>query len=157
MAKKMYREASTPIARSCCSIPTTTSREQDGHRQPSVVDLPRAARIYEKASKVNHRYSEAINNLGTIYYAQKDYRRAIRLYEQALEIAPDSASIHSNLGTRCLRARSILKAIVHYQRALALDPKSSSITTLRRPLTGALGAGSRNVRLHPGADLRGRQ
>jgi tetratricopeptide (TPR) repeat protein len=124
MAKKNYREAIDSYRDELLQHPNNAvAWNKMGIANHQLLDLPRARAFYEKAVKVNHRYSEAINNLGTIYYAQKNYRRAIRLYEQALEIAPDSASIHSNLGTALFARKKYPEAIDHYQKALALDPE----------------------------------
>jgi tetratricopeptide (TPR) repeat protein len=69
---------------------------------------------------------EAINNLGTIYYARKSYRRAISYYSRALKVAPDdpkSASIYSNLGTAYFARKNYAEATKAYETALRLDPE----------------------------------
>jgi tetratricopeptide (TPR) repeat protein len=86
-------------------------------------DLKTAKKYYEKASKMNPQYAEAINNLGTVFYAQKSYRRAVKQYEKALEYSPDSASIYSNLGTAHFARKKYEDAVVAYQKALTLDPQ----------------------------------
>ncbi|MBL8234760.1 MAG: tetratricopeptide repeat protein, partial [Bryobacterales bacterium] len=69
------------------------------------------------------KYSEAINNLGTIHYAKKSYRRAVNSYKKALELTPASASIHSNLGTAYFARKKYDDALKAYQKALELDPE----------------------------------
>jgi tetratricopeptide (TPR) repeat protein len=72
--------------------------------------------------KLRPDYAEAINNMGTIYYAGKSYRQAIKLYQKALRLEPDSASILSNLGTGYFARKNYELAFDAYQKALALDP-----------------------------------
>jgi tetratricopeptide (TPR) repeat protein len=67
-------------------------------------------------------YAEAINNLGTVYYARKSFGRAIRYYQKALKYAPNSASIYSNLGTAYFARKKYKEAVETYQTALKLDP-----------------------------------
>ncbi|MCS7316481.1 MAG: tetratricopeptide repeat protein, partial [Bryobacterales bacterium] len=79
-------------------------------------------RYYERAVKLNPQYAEAINNIGTVYYAQKSYRRAISQYRRALKISPNSASIYSNLGTAYFARKNYEEASKAYAKALELDP-----------------------------------
>ena len=68
-------------------------------------------------------YAEAINNLGTVYFAKKSYRRAIEQYRKALRIRPDSSSILSNLGTAYFARKNYDEAAKAYQEAVAIDPE----------------------------------
>ena len=72
---------------------------------------------------VNPKYAEAINNLGTIYYAKRSFRRAVSQYNKALKLTPNSASIYSNLGTAQFARRKYKEASEAYQKALSLDPE----------------------------------
>jgi tetratricopeptide (TPR) repeat protein len=87
-----------------------------------MVDMEAARRYYAKAIKLNPKYSEAVNNLGTVYYANKSYGRAVRQYQKALKLSPDSASIYSNLGTAYFARKKYKEAFETYQQALKLDP-----------------------------------
>jgi hypothetical protein len=78
---------------------------------------------YEKALSINPEYSEALNNLGTVYYGEKDYRKAERYYKKALKLKPDCASFYSNLGTAYFAERKYKQGLDAYQRAFALDPE----------------------------------
>ncbi|MBC8165385.1 MAG: tetratricopeptide repeat protein, partial [Bryobacteraceae bacterium] len=88
-----------------------------------MLELDSARRYYQAALKLDPRYSEALNNLGTIFYAKKNYRRAVSQYNKALKLAPGSASIHSNLGTALFARKKYPEALASYERALALDPE----------------------------------
>ena len=75
MARKMYRDALDyykPGAEKSAVLANKT-----GIAYHQLQDLVNARKYYEKAIKLNPRYAEAINNLGTIFYARKSYRRAI--------------------------------------------------------------------------------
>jgi tetratricopeptide (TPR) repeat protein len=119
MARKMYREALDfykPGAESSAVLANKT-----GIAYHQMLDLANARRWYQKSIKLNPRYSEAINNLGTIYYAQKSYRRAIDQYKKALRVS-ESASVLSNLGTAYFARKQYEEAALNYGKALALDP-----------------------------------
>jgi tetratricopeptide (TPR) repeat protein len=121
MARKMYREA----------IETYKEEPQDsaiiwnkiGIAYHQMLQLNVAQKYYERSARLDSNYPEAINNLGTIHYAKRNYRRAIKLYNRALKLSPNSASIHSNLGTAYFARKNYKKASECYQQALALDPE----------------------------------
>lgn len=121
MARKMYREAAEMYRMMPADSPLTWNKVGIAYHQ--MLDIDAAKKYYEKASKLNPRYSEAINNLGTIHYARKSYRRAVSQYKRALKIKPDSASILSNLGTAYFARRNYKEALKAYDQALALDPE----------------------------------
>jgi tetratricopeptide (TPR) repeat protein len=90
------------------------------------MQLDRAKKSYEQALKLKKDYVEAINNLGTVYYASKSYRRAISWYKKALKLAPEqpkSASIYMNLGTAYFARKKYDDATKAYQVALQMDPQ----------------------------------
>jgi tetratricopeptide (TPR) repeat protein len=86
------------------------------------LQLGLAKKNYQRAIKLDPKYSEAINNLGTIYYARKDYGRAIKYYKRALKEGPANASVYSNLGSAYFSRKDYKTATQCYQRALELDP-----------------------------------
>jgi tetratricopeptide (TPR) repeat protein len=121
MARKMYREAVEAYgtgARSSAILANKT-----GIAWHQLLDLDQARRHYEHALKLDRNYSEAINNLGTVFYAKKSYRKAVSQYNKALKIAPNSASIYSNLGTALFARKRYQQASECYEKALALDPE----------------------------------
>jgi tetratricopeptide (TPR) repeat protein len=121
MARKMYREAIDlykPGAEKSSILANKT-----GIAYQQLLELSSARRYYEKAIKLNPQYAEAVNNLGTVYYAQKSYRRAVEQYRKALRLQPESASFLSNLGTAYFARKNYNQALASYQQALALDPE----------------------------------
>ena len=131
MARKMYREA-IEVYRECLAAAQKAGTPKDklailtnkigiGYHQ--LMELPIAKKHYEQAIKLHPKYSEAINNLGTVHYANRSYRRAIGQYKKALRLSPYSASIHSNLGTAHFARKKYKEAVEAYQKALELDPE----------------------------------
>jgi tetratricopeptide (TPR) repeat protein len=120
MARKMYREAVETYQQA----PTSAIlANKIGIAYHQLTFLPQARKQYEKAQKLDTKYAEAINNLGTVHYAQKNYRKAISQYKKALQLTPNSASIHSNLGTAYFARKKYGDAFREYQTALSLDPE----------------------------------
>jgi tetratricopeptide (TPR) repeat protein len=120
MARKMYREAIESFREGPPKDAVLRNKIGIAHHQ--LMQLDTARKYYEQAVKLKPNYSEAINNLGTVYYANKNYRRAVSQYRKALKIAPDSASIHSNLGTAYFARNQIALATEEFRLALKLDP-----------------------------------
>ena len=119
MARKMYREA-IDAYKSAPETAVLVNKTGIAYHQMMQLDI--AKKYYERAIKLNKKYPEAYNNLGTVYYAGKSYRRAISQYNKALRITPDSASIWSNLGTAEFARKKYDEAMKCYEKAIALDP-----------------------------------
>jgi tetratricopeptide (TPR) repeat protein len=120
MARKMYREAIDMYKQAPDSA---TIENKIGIAYHQLVELDMAKKYYERATRLDHNYAEAINNLGTVFYARKSFRRAIGEYKKALRITPESASILSNLGTAYFARKNYELASEMYQTAIALDPE----------------------------------
>ncbi len=121
MARKMYREAIDAYREGPPDSPLLANKIGIAFHQLLQFDL--AKKNYQRAIKLNPRYAEAINNLGTIFYAEKNYKRSITYYNRALkyEQAP-SASIYANLGAAYFGRKSYKRATEYYEEALKLDP-----------------------------------
>jgi len=78
---------------------------------------------YEKALSINPKYAEALNNLGTVYYGEKDYRKAEKYYKKSLRLKPNCASFYSNLGTAYFADHRYKQGLEAYQRAFDIDPQ----------------------------------
>jgi len=120
MARKMYREAIDMYREPQPETPVLANKIGIAFHQLSLLNL--AKKNYQQAINLDPKYSEAINNLGTIYYSQKNYRRSINLYKRALKFSPPSASIYSNLGAAYFGRKDYKQATDYYQLALQLDP-----------------------------------
>ncbi|QNI31186.1 tetratricopeptide repeat protein [Alloacidobacterium dinghuense] len=85
-------------------------------------NLREAQKDYEKALKLKPTYPEALNNLGAVYYGQKQFHDAEHTYKKAIKLSPKSAMFYSNLGTAYLAEGKFKKGAECYRTALALDP-----------------------------------
>jgi tetratricopeptide (TPR) repeat protein len=74
----------------------------------------KARQSFEAALKMQPRYADADNNLGTLYYKAKDYKNAARYYKKCLHINHGSAVALSNLGTLYYSQKK-------YHKAFSLD------------------------------------
>jgi len=121
MARKMFREAVDAYKEAGTANPVMVNKTGIAYHQ--MLDLDTARKYYEKAVRLNPKYSEALNNLGTIFYAKKNYRRAVSQYKRALTYSPQSASIFSNLGTAYFARKNYDLAMKAYETAISLDPE----------------------------------
>ena len=123
VARKLYREAVE-----CFKAGAGTSAVMANkagivyHQLGTAADIENARKYYEKAIKLNPKYAEAINNLGTVYYSRKSYRRAISEYRKALALRPDFAPFLANLGTAFFARKQYQQATASYLQALRSDP-----------------------------------
>ena len=121
MARKMYREAIDMYRQAPPDSAVVTNKIGIAFHQLLLLDL--AKKNYERAIKLDPKYPEAINNLGTIYYAQKSYRRSISYYKRALRCSSPTASIYANLGAAYFARKNYKVASEYYEQALKLDPE----------------------------------
>ena len=121
MARKMYREAIDVYRLAPPDSPVITNKIGIAFHQLLLLDL--AKKNYEKAIKLDPHYAEAINNLGTIYYAQKSYRRSISYYKKAIRCSDPTASICANMGAAYFARKNYKVASEYYEQALKLDPE----------------------------------
>ncbi len=123
MARKMYREAIDAFREGPPKDPVLLNKIGIAYHQMQQLDAARKS--YEQALKAKPDYVEAMNNIGTVYYAKKSYRRAISWYNKALRRVPEetrSASIYMNLGTAYFARKQYEKCTQAYQTAMRLDP-----------------------------------
>jgi tetratricopeptide (TPR) repeat protein len=121
MARKMYREAIEMY--SSAGLDSAIIANKVGIAYHQLMELDMARKNYERAIRLDPKYSEAVNNLGTIFYARKSYRKAVSYYNRALKLKPNSASIYSNLGTAQFARKKYKQALEAYDIALSLDPE----------------------------------
>jgi tetratricopeptide (TPR) repeat protein len=120
MARKMYREAIDSYRQGAAGSAVLTNKIGIAFHQ--LLQLELAKKYYLAAIKIDPHYSEAINNLGTIYYAQKSYGRAISCYKKSLKDSPGSASVYANLGAAYFARKDYKRASEYYEEALKIDP-----------------------------------
>jgi tetratricopeptide (TPR) repeat protein len=123
MAKKEYREAVDAFQEGSPKDPVLRNKMGIAYHQ--MLQLDNALKSYQEAVRLKKDYAEAINNIGTVYYARKNFRRSITYYQRALKILPQqsrSASIYSNLGTALFARKQYDQAMKAFQTAMSLDP-----------------------------------
>ncbi|HLW75712.1 MAG TPA: tetratricopeptide repeat protein, partial [Bryobacteraceae bacterium] len=120
MARKMFRDAIDAYQSGPKDSPILANKTGIAYHQ--LLDFGGAKKYYERAIKLNPKYAEAINNLGTIYYTDKSYRRAINQYKKAIALEPQAASFWSNLGVAYFQRKNYTEADKANQQALELDP-----------------------------------
>ncbi len=121
MAEKRFREAAEMYQEN--SKGSAVMLNKTGIAYHQMLQLNVAEKYYRMSLRVDPKYSEAMNNLGTIFYAKKSYRRAINQYKKALRINPESGSIWSNLAMGYFSRNDEEHAQEALQMALKLDPE----------------------------------
>jgi tetratricopeptide (TPR) repeat protein len=124
LARKMYREAIEAFREGSPKDPILHNKAGIAYHQ--MLQLDQALKEYQQAVKLKPDYEEAINNIGTIYYAKKSYRRATSWFTRALAVAPDdskSASVFVNLGSSWFSRKNYVRAQTAFQSAVRLDPE----------------------------------
>jgi len=120
MVRKMYREAIAAYKQGPQNSPIIWDKIGIAWHNLNELDLARKS--YEHALKVDKTYAEAVNNIGTVYYAQKRYGTAIRRYRQAIRMEPAKASFWSNLGMAYYSQGKIKPMRAAFEKAMTLDP-----------------------------------
>jgi tetratricopeptide (TPR) repeat protein len=121
MAEKRFREAAQMYQDNSKGSAVMLNKTGIAYHQMLQLDV--AEKYYKKALREDPKYSEAVNNLGTIYYAKKSYRRAVNQYKKALRMNPEAASMWSNLGTGYFARKDYDHAAQAWQTALKLNPE----------------------------------
>jgi tetratricopeptide (TPR) repeat protein len=124
LARKMYREAIDAFREGSPKDAVLHNKEGIAYHQ--LLQLDQALKEYQQAVKLKPDYEEALNNIGTIYYAKKNYGRAGTWFARAIKLAPDdakSAAVYVNLGSSWFSRKNYLRAQVAFQTAVGLDPE----------------------------------
>ena len=82
----------------------------------------RARTNFEQALKLNPKFAEAYNNLGTMAHSQGDLPHAEKFYRKSLKLQPGNANTLQNLGTLYYAEHKFKKGDAEYRKALAIDP-----------------------------------
>jgi tetratricopeptide (TPR) repeat protein len=85
-------------------------------------DLSGALKCYEKSSKLDKNYPDAVNNAGTVYYERKKYSKAVRYYKKAIGIKADFAPFYLNIGYAYFGEKQYEDSIASFRKALQIDP-----------------------------------
>lgn len=122
MARKMYREAIDAYRQGPANSAVIANKIGIAFHQ--LLQFNMAEKYYRRAIKLNHKYPQAINNLGTVYYARGKYKKAIKSYKHALKFYGKTppASVYANLGAAYFSRKKYKRAMSAYADALRIDP-----------------------------------
>jgi tetratricopeptide (TPR) repeat protein len=79
----------------------------------------------EKAIEISPDFPEALNNLGTTYYHEKEYGKAAELFQKALDVNPGFYPARVNLGGALLSLRNYDRALAENLKAVEIMPNES--------------------------------
>jgi tetratricopeptide (TPR) repeat protein len=82
---------------------------------------------YHKALEMQPRYPDALNNIGVVLVARKQYAEAIPYFERSLKAAPGFYEAHNNLGRALEGLGKFDHAIQEYRLVLAKKPDDVAV------------------------------
>ncbi len=91
------------------------SLAQQGHWDEAVAS-------FQEALRLRPGYTDALNNLGNVYYFQGKLDEAVACYEQVLRVTPHDAGLCSNLSEVLRKQGKVDEALAFGQRAVAARP-----------------------------------
>ena len=101
-------------------------------------DFARAEEQYRKVIEQDPRSSEALNNLGMVYYLEHKYPEAEETLARAVKFDPSLTNARVLLGASLWREGKLDRAIAELERALGAPLSDSAEKTARTALHGAL-------------------
>lgn len=84
--------------------------------------IEKAIALLLTVTQEHPQFSAAFNNLGTFYFANKNYPAAVQAFQQALDVQPDYIDAYYNLGLALQRQYKTEQAKQAYQAILDLVP-----------------------------------
>ncbi len=78
--------------------------------------------LYEHTLQVTKNNYLVHNNLGNVYFRDRQFPEAVHQFSEALRINPTYALAHNGLGAALIRMGNIEKAIFHFQEAVKINP-----------------------------------
>ncbi|MEJ2109362.1 MAG: tetratricopeptide repeat protein, partial [Acidobacteriota bacterium] len=82
-----------------------------------------AIELFQRSIALNSKYPSSVNNLGSAYFANKNFKKAEKYFKKAIKMKEDEASFHLNLGTLYFETEKPEKAIKEWRLSLTLDPQ----------------------------------
>jgi tetratricopeptide (TPR) repeat protein len=86
-------------------------------------DTDKATHYYKLAVRADKTDSNALNNLGTVEFANHRYGKAIKYYKQAISKGHPLATVYTNLGYAYCGIKEYPQAMEVFGQALAIDPE----------------------------------
>lgn len=85
-------------------------------------ETEQAADAFGRALTADVEFGPAHNNLGKVYYQQRDWYKAAWEFEYARKLLPKRAEPSNNLGLVLEETGSLDRAVDHYREAVGFDP-----------------------------------
>jgi tetratricopeptide (TPR) repeat protein len=121
MARQQYVAAIADYAEAPADSPDVWDKR--GMAWHHLFALNKARSDYLHALRLRPDFPEALNNLGAVYFAKKDYRRAVKYYRKSLALDPRSAAVLNNLGAAYFAEGKDDLGIEAFHAAFALNPR----------------------------------
>jgi Tfp pilus assembly protein PilF len=103
--------------------PETTRLLADAVEAHRAGDFTAARKLYDSVLVLAPRDADALNNLGVLLSAQREYGRALEVLRRASTIAQRNAGVWNNIGTVFHEQGKNNEAIAAFRHALALDSR----------------------------------
>jgi tetratricopeptide (TPR) repeat protein len=81
-----------------------------------------ARAAFQSALKIDARFAEAYNNMGTLEHSTGNLKQAEKMYRKALKLKPGMPNTLQNLGTLYYAQGKYKKGDAEYRKALEIDP-----------------------------------
>ncbi len=93
-------------------------------------DLDLALDAFDRCLSLDHNYSIAFNNLGSVYLSkfletkeQGDLEKSLQYFEKAIELDPEYASAYNGLGAAYSQLGNLDGAIQSWEKAVTINPE----------------------------------
>jgi len=93
-------------------------------------DLDEALQAFDRSLSLDHNYSIAFNNTGSVYLSKylatrerSDLNQSVRNFERAIQLDPAYASAYNGLGAAYSQAGNIEGAIRSWEKAVEINPE----------------------------------
>jgi len=83
-----------------------------------------AIKCYNKALKIDPKFSRAWYNKGSAFHDLEKYKEAIKCYDKAIEINPEYAAAWNNKGVALEKQEKYKEAIKCYDKAIEINPNN---------------------------------
>lgn len=104
---------------------TAQENYNKGNEKSNSQDFAGSIKDYDKAIKLDPKYTDAYYNRGSSKSYLKDYNGAITDFDKAIELRPGFVNAFTNRGVTKLKLNDAKGAIQDFDAAIILDPKNT--------------------------------
>ena len=94
----------------------------------SIGNIEAARQAYEHILTYSPNYVNALNNLGVIYFNEKNYDKALEYWLRILAIQPRNVSALGNVGAIYQNNGNPQKALSYYEKAIEIGPNRNILS-----------------------------